>query len=261
MGMTTPSGTGRIISVPQLQPRMTALIKGAGYRSDEPIVVGIQQRGAPPILRAQGLISSGEPLTATTLIYAASLSKQMTAACAALFAQHGELDMESALSRWLPQLPAWADTVRLRHLVHHAAALPPDSKIDATMASDADRTTPSVLQALARFPALDRQPGTEHVYSNAAYVCLAAAVEQAAGQPLPQFAQRQLFAPLAMVDTCYWRGPDPTPPGAAVSASRPAVPGRRRRVDHRQRSAAMEPGTQRRRTRHLDTHADPRMSR
>ncbi|MET8339610.1 hypothetical protein ABZV14_45565 [Streptosporangium canum] len=77
--------------MPQLQPRMTALIKGAGYRSDEPIVVGIQQRGAPPILRAQGLISSGEPLTATTLIYAASLSKQMTAACAALLAQHGEL--------------------------------------------------------------------------------------------------------------------------------------------------------------------------
>lgn len=43
-------------------------------------------------------------------------------------------------------------------------------------------------------------------------------MERAAGQPLPQFAQRQLFAPLAMVDTCYWRGPDPTPPGAAPLA-------------------------------------------
>ncbi|MFG1708400.1 serine hydrolase domain-containing protein [Nonomuraea sp. M3C6] len=202
----------------QLQQRMTALIAGVGYRSDEPIVVGMQQRGAPPILLAQGLTFSGEPLTVTTLTYAASLSKQMTAACAALLAQHGELDMESTLSRWLPQLPAWADTVRIRHLVHHTAALPADSQIDAIMATDADRTTPGVLHALTRFPTLDRRPGTEHVYSNAGYVCLATAVERAIGQPLPDFARRRLFTPLAMADTCYWPGPDPAPPGAVPLA-------------------------------------------
>ncbi|MBN6055333.1 beta-lactamase family protein, partial [Nonomuraea sp. RK-328] len=161
--------------VSQLQQRMTALISGAGYRSDEPIVVGIQQHDAPPVLLAQGLTSTSEPVTATTLMYAASLSKQMTAACAALLARRGALDMESPLSHWLPGLPAWADTIRLRH----------------------------------------GQPGTEHVYSNAGYVCLAAVVERAADMPLPDFARRHLFVPLAMTETRYWSGPDPAPPGAA----------------------------------------------
>ncbi|MFI9597874.1 serine hydrolase domain-containing protein [Nonomuraea sp. NPDC052265] len=203
----------------QLQQRLSALVDEAGYRRDEPIVVGMQHGGRPPVLLAQGLTLNGEPLGATTLAYMASLSKQMTAACAAQLAQQGELDMESALSRWLPQLPAWADAVRLRHLVHHTAGMPADAKIEALMGRDADRTTEGIIQALARFPVLDREPGAAHAYFNAGYVCLAAAVQRALGQPLPDFARSQLFTPLAMVNTRYWTGPDPAPPGAAPLVS------------------------------------------
>ncbi|NUW37845.1 beta-lactamase family protein [Nonomuraea sp. SMC257] len=206
-----------------LHRRMTALVSEAGYRSDEPLVAGIRRRGAPPVHLAQGLTSTGEPMTAATLVYAASLSKQMTAACAALLVRRGVLDMESPLSHRLPELPAWAGAVRLRHLVHHTAALPADSAVDALLARDADRTTPGVIQALTRFPALAGRPGTEYVYSNAGYLCLAAAVERAADMPLPGFAQRHLFAPLAMADTRYWPGPEPMPPGAApLARPRPA---------------------------------------
>ncbi|MDX3108046.1 serine hydrolase domain-containing protein [Nonomuraea angiospora] len=203
----------------QLQQRMAALVDEAGYRRDEPIVVGMQHGDRPPILLAQGLTLTGEPLGAATLAYTASLSKQMTAACAAQLAQQGELDMESTLSRWLPQLPAWANAVRLRHLVHHTAGMPADAKIEALMDRDADRTTEGIIRALAQFPALDGEPGAEHAYSNAGYVCLAAVVERALGQPLPGFARRQLFTPLAMVNTRYWTGPDPAPPGAAPLVS------------------------------------------
>ncbi|PZG01615.1 serine hydrolase domain-containing protein [Nonomuraea aridisoli] len=198
-----------------MRRRVAALVERAGYRPDEPIVVGIQRGGRTPVLLAQGRTLGGEPLGATTLTYAASLSKQMTAACAARLARQGELDLESALSRWLPRLPAWADAVRLRHLVHHTAGFPADADVDALLPRDADRTTQGIIHALAQVPALDREPGTVHAYSNAGYVCLAAVVERVAGRPLPDFARRHLFAPLAMAGTCYWPGPGPTPPGAA----------------------------------------------
>jgi CubicO group peptidase (beta-lactamase class C family) len=200
-----------------LRQRAPALIAQAGYHRDQPILLGLQQGNAPPTFLAQGSTSNG-PLTASTLTYAASLSKQMTAACAALLAQRGELEMDSALSRWIPELPAWAQTVRLRHLVHHTGALPDDSQIDAVIAAERDRTTAAVLRGLARFPVVDRRPGDEYVYSNAGYVCLAVAVERAAGQPLPEFAQHHLFPPLGMANTQYWPGPQPTPAGAVPLA-------------------------------------------
>jgi CubicO group peptidase (beta-lactamase class C family) len=55
-----------------------------------------------------------------------------------------------------------------------------------------------VVAALRRFLSLPRLPGTAFCYSNAGYVCLALAVERAAGQPLPDFARRHLFGPLGM---------------------------------------------------------------
>jgi CubicO group peptidase (beta-lactamase class C family) len=171
-----------------LERRMTALIAEAGYRAEEPIMVGLWQQGASPLFVGQGRTAMGEPVTATTLAYAASLSKQMTAACAALLTKDGGLDIESPLSRWLPELPAWAGSARVRHLLHHTAGLPADSKIDAVIAGGGDRTTSGVLHALARFPSLDRSSGTEYGYSGAGYVCLATVVERAAGRPLPDFA-------------------------------------------------------------------------
>jgi CubicO group peptidase (beta-lactamase class C family) len=197
----------------QLRQRMAACVEDAGYRSDEPIVAGIQRAGGPPVLTAQGLTADGEPLGGATLTYAASLSKQMTAACAAQLARRGELDLDSALSHRLPELPAWTGGVRLRHLLHHTAGLPADAEIDALVPGD--RTNEGVIRALTRFRSLDRPPGTAHLYSNAGYVCLAAAVERAAGRPLPQYARSELFEPLRMTGTRYWPGPEPAPPGAA----------------------------------------------
>ncbi|MEV4583102.1 serine hydrolase domain-containing protein [Nonomuraea jabiensis] len=194
---------------------MKAIVAEAGYRDDEPIVVGLQQHDNAPAFHAQGLTARSASLSATTPIYAASLSKQITAACVASLVQEGALDLESALSRWLPQLPAWADDIRVRQLLHHTAALPADRDIDAVLAGDADRTSEGVIRALARFPALRGRPGGDHAYSNAGYVCLAAASARAAGRPVPDLARERLFAPLSMDDTFYWAGPAPAPPGAA----------------------------------------------
>ncbi|SDL54757.1 CubicO group peptidase, beta-lactamase class C family [Nonomuraea maritima] len=193
--------------------RMAALVAAAGYDGDEPIAVGMRRHGAPPVEVAQGLTSGGARFTTTTTVYAASLAKQMTAACAALLVRRGVLDTDSPLSRWMPELPSWSATVRLHHLLHHTAALP-DSWTD-------DRTTRTVVQALARTPSLEDRPGTRYVYSNAGYVCLAVIVERAARKPLPDFAHDHLFRPLGMAGTHYWPGPAPAPPGATPLSPAP----------------------------------------
>jgi CubicO group peptidase (beta-lactamase class C family) len=144
----------------RLRHRVAALLGAAGYGRAEPVVVGVQRRNAAPLFVAQGRTRTGEPLGGTTLVYTASLSKQITAACAALLARRGALDMDGALADWLPELPAWAGAVRLRHLVHHTGALPPDPEIAAAADTDTDtdHTSQRVIDALCRLPAPDRRP-------------------------------------------------------------------------------------------------------
>lgn len=195
------------------QKRMTALVAAAGYSANDPITVGLHHHGRQPVELAQGHTPDGTPLTTETTLYAASLAKQMTAACAALLVKRGTLDMDAPLSHWMPELPPWSATVRLHHLVHHTASLP-DSWTH-------DRTTERVVQALAECPSLENRPGTRYAYSNAGYVCLALTVERAAGRPLPDFAQDHLFEPLGMTRTRYWPGPTPAPPGATPLSPAP----------------------------------------
>ncbi|MEU4424310.1 serine hydrolase domain-containing protein [Actinoplanes sp. NPDC024001] len=198
--------------------RIAALIEAAGYGPDDAIVVGARQGDAPAICVAAGRTAAGAPMTTGTVAYTASLSKQITAACAALLVRRGQLDTESALQRWMPELPTWASTVRVRHLIHHTSGLPDVLAFDDLQRAGLDRTTGGVLEALRQADRLDGTPGAAFRYCNAGYVCLAVVVERATGRPLPDFAREQIFEPLGMADSRYWSGPAPHPPGAAPTA-------------------------------------------
>jgi CubicO group peptidase (beta-lactamase class C family) len=198
-----------------LRDRTVALTRRAGYGIDESVVVGVQRDSAPPVFLASGRTLAGEPLTAGTIVYTASLSKQITAACAALLVRQGRLDTESTLAQWMPELPTWAATVRLRHLISHTSGLPEGVEFDDLHRAKLDRTIPGVIRALVQLDHLAGTPGTEFRYCNAGYVCLAVIVERAASRPLPDFAREHVFTPLGMADSRYWPGPAPHPPGAA----------------------------------------------
>jgi CubicO group peptidase (beta-lactamase class C family) len=180
----------------------------AGYGAAEAVVAGVQREdGAPEFV-------SHAPLTGDTVVYVASLGKQITAACAGLLVRDGRLDLDSALGRWMPELPDWAGGVRVRHLIHHTSGLPEVADFPELHRLGVDRTTARVVDALAHSDHLIATPGTEHRYCNAGYVALAVVVERASGRPLAEFAREHLFGPLGMADTRYWPGPAAHPPGA-----------------------------------------------
>lgn len=198
-----------------LRDRTAALVRHAGYGVHDPLLVGVRQHSAPPVFLNSGRTVAGELVTIATIVYTASLSKQITAACMALLVRQGRLDTESTLAHWMPELPPWANTVRLRHLISHTSGLPEGVEFDDLHRAKLDRTTAGVLRALVRLDRLAAAPGTECRYSNAGYVCLAVTIERAANRPLPDFAREHVFTPLGMADSRYWAGPATHPPGSA----------------------------------------------
>jgi CubicO group peptidase (beta-lactamase class C family) len=164
-----------------------------------------------------GSTPGGDPVTSRTPMYAASITKQFLAALVGRAVLDGRLDPDDTLDRFLA-LPAWAGQVRVRHLVHHIAALPSTSQLltalDLEDMSILDNAL--VVRALTRIPALDEVPGAAFAYSNTGYVLLAEILRAVRSADPAELLRDELLRPLRLDDSDVrqdplWPQADPPP--------------------------------------------------
>lgn len=141
----------------------------------------------------------------------ASVSKQFTAMAVMLIARDANLRYDQPVREILPELPAGAQSVTVRHLLNHTSGLPdyedliPDSQ--TTQVSDRD-----VLALLAHKDTLYFSPGSEYRYSNSGYVLLGLIVERMSGLSFAEFLRARIFAPLGMAaSVAHVEGVDTVP--------------------------------------------------
>lgn len=169
--------------------------------------VGVFQDGQIAYQRGYGTASVEHdvPITPETVFYVGSVSKQFTAFAAALAIQKGSLSADDPIRRWLPELPAYADGITVRHLVHHTSGLRDYNTLLSIAGRRGDEAfdNPTVLRMTARQKQLNFESGTEYLYSNTGYTLLATIVERATRTPFAEFADRQIFQPLGMQVTHF----------------------------------------------------------
>jgi CubicO group peptidase (beta-lactamase class C family) len=117
-----------------------------------------------------------DAVTADSVMYAASLAKQVIGLLAAQLVVAGRLEPGDALSDHLEELPGWARRIRLRHLVHHTSGLPTDLPAEGVGGND------QVMAGLRLLPPPVAEPGSTYRYSNLGYICLAEVVRRAGGR-------------------------------------------------------------------------------
>lgn len=152
----------------------------------------------------------GSPLVKPETIYdLASLTKVVaTTAMAMLLSQRGLLDLDTPLGDILPAFVAgrpqndYARQVKLRHLLAHSSGLPGYVEFFRTITKP-----PDLLNACLELR-LEAEPGTRAEYSDPGFILLGQALEVCAGEPLSQWAQREVFQPLRMSSTSFCPAPD-----------------------------------------------------
>ena len=137
-----------------------------------------------------------EPVTPASVMYGASLAKQVVGILLASEVCAGTLDPDSRVHELL-DLPRWAEDIRIRHLVHHTSGMP---RLDPGVPG---RTNQGVLEALRAMPAAEAPVGVQSVYCNTGYVCLAEILVGSTGRSFEELAMTSLFAPLGMTATCF----------------------------------------------------------
>lgn len=177
----------------------------AWYEATEPgAVVTVLEHGQPVVSAAIGRadVALRIPLTQSTPIDLASVSKQFTGYAIALLVNRGTLRLEDDVRRYLPELPDYGTPITLRHLLEHESGVRDWDGLFGLIGRpiEAGITLDEVLAMLQRQAALNFQPGSRQEYSNSNYVLLAAVIERATGQPFDAWMRNNVLAPLDLRD-------------------------------------------------------------
>jgi CubicO group peptidase (beta-lactamase class C family) len=154
----------------------------------------------------------GEPVTSTTPMRVASLSKSFTALAVMRLVEDGALALDDPVVRHLPEF-AMADSragrITVRQLLDHSSGMS-----DAVYPEAGLPQPDSLRQAVAdlRRAELTTAPGQRHEYHNPNYWVAARLVEVVSGLSYAEYLDRNVFTPLRMDSTVTvdnWRDPVP----------------------------------------------------
>lgn len=168
--------------------------------------VCLLHRGQPLWVEGLGKAANGSPVRPDTLFSIQSTSKNFTAVAVLLAVQEGLLDLDTPITRYLPDFAVRSrfeqspqQRITLRLLLSNRAGFTHEAPIGnnyepATPSFDAH--VRSISQTWLRFPV-----GERYRYSNLGYDLAGHILERASGMRYAEWLRRKLFAPLGMRDS------------------------------------------------------------
>jgi CubicO group peptidase (beta-lactamase class C family) len=174
-----------------------------------------------------GSVELGVPLSAESVFYMGSVSKQFTAAAVVLAQEQGYLSLDDDVRKYLPEIPNYGHTITLREMLHHTSGFRDFLTLFALAGRDVAEvhSEAEIIDMIARQKRLNNVPGEEWLYSNTNYYLLGVVIERATKKSLADFANENIFKPLGMAHTRFYDDHTLVLPGR-VAAYGPGKDGR-----------------------------------
>jgi CubicO group peptidase (beta-lactamase class C family) len=154
----------------------------------------------------QGLsnVKNNTPITASTAIHLASVSKVLTATAVLKLVDGDNIQLDQLVTDWIPKFPYKSTTIRM--LLNHRSGIQHYSRFPYLMKKSWNRkkllTNQDILNILIdRKVKLIYKLDTKFDYCNTNYVILALIIEKATGMNYRQAMQVLIFKPLGMKNT------------------------------------------------------------
>lgn len=154
----------------------------------------------------KGIDQNGNPLTDTTLFFAASLTKTFVAACALQLQEEGLLDLDQPYTLYIPTIPNIEPVTTLRQMLNHTSGVydyQENPNWAFNLFSGEAFASGEVLDVYLDMPH-GFAPGTSWSYSSSNYVVLGLVIEAVTNKPLHENLRTRFFEPLGLKHT--WCG-------------------------------------------------------
>jgi CubicO group peptidase (beta-lactamase class C family) len=170
-------------------------------------VLGVFQHGELAYHRAYGMadLERDVPLGPDSVLDLGSTGKQFTAMLMLLLEQRDLLSLDDGIRDHVPELPAYASAVTLRHLVHHTSGLYdyPTLMYMANKRFENAYDDDELLDLVVR----QRRPafaaGEQFLYSNTGYLLLGVVAQRVGGGSYPDLVREHILDPLGMGSTTF----------------------------------------------------------
>ena len=166
--------------------------------------VQVWRDGSTLYSKAYGMadLTHAIPFTPETSTNIGSTSKQFTAFAIMLQQERGLLSLDDDIREHIPELPAFDQTIQVRHLLTHTSGLREFlnlMRMTGRLLNEGDWIDRSeLIDIVQRQPALQNDPGAEYNYNNTAFGLAAVIVERTSGQDFHVFMEENVFGPLGM---------------------------------------------------------------
>lgn len=132
--------------------------------------------------------SRTEKLTSAFRFNIGSISKEFSAASIISLQEKGKLDLDDKISKFVPELPKWANEISIKNILQYTSGLP-DINWDKV------KSTEDLLNNLKQLDTLLFKPGTNYKYSNNNFFLQQVIVERIAKIPYNDYLKLFLFKP------------------------------------------------------------------
>jgi len=120
-----------------------------------------------------------------------SISKEFSAVSIMKLYEQGKLKLEDRVSKYVPELPEWANDISIKNILQYTSGLPDINWEKIKNVSD-------ILNELKLLDTLLFKPGTNYKYSNNNFVLQQIIVERITKMPYNTYVERVLFKPCDM---------------------------------------------------------------
>ncbi|MCH7677406.1 serine hydrolase [candidate division KSB1 bacterium] len=189
------------------QVRIDSLFEQWNNKDSPGAAIGIIEKGKLIYTRGYGIadLEHGIPITASSVFYLGSVSKQFVTMCILLLEEQGKLNLDDEIQLYLPDFPKYQAPLTIRHFIHHTSGVRDNLTLWELAGNDLldHIDDDAIYQLIKRQKILNFTPGDKYLYSNSCYFMLAMIVEKASDLPIKEFADKNIFIPLGMENSHF----------------------------------------------------------
>lgn len=135
--------------------------------------------------------SKKQMLTTAMLFDVGSISKEFNGTSMMLLKEQGKIKLNDPVSKYLTDLPDWADRVQLKHLINYTSGLP-------NFMVQSEETDNQLLDSLKALRKLKFEPGSAYIYAHVNVYLQKRIIEKASGLSYVDFVNQYIFKPCGM---------------------------------------------------------------